>query len=226
MSVEWELDHIILMLDPRSGEGTEFVRRGLEPSYRRAHPGQGTENLCFCFDNAFLELLWTRDRAELAANPLTRARLPERLNWAAQRACPFGIAIRPVANLAETPDLPFKAWAYKPAYLPQGMAIRIATFCDNARLPFLFTAPPSGAPADWTDGRAGMRQMAAGFTRIVAVRLLLPYAPAPALVRALKALPWIGVEWNTKSYGMDVFLEAEGGGIRRMTLPLAAPVPA
>lgn len=224
MTVEWELDHIFLALDPRSDEGTELVRRGLEPSFRRDHPGQGTQNLCFCFDNAYLELLWTRDKTELQANALTRSKLPERMARAANGACPFGIAIRPVAGQENRPELPFKSWAYRPSYLPQGTAIQVATMSDDARLPFLFHVPEARAPADWPNGLAGTRQLASGLVRIVAVRLHLQAAPVAAMAKVQKALPWLGVNWKAPEPRLDVVLQDGTGALKRMPLPFAVPV--
>ena len=224
MTVEWELDHIFLALDPRSEEGTELVRRGLEPSYRRDHPGQGTQNLCFCFDNAYLELLWTRDKAELAANALVRSKLPDRMAWPAKGVCPFGIAIRPVQGQAELPELPFKSWAYRPSYLPQGTAIQVATMSDDARLPFLFHVPGSKPPAEWPDGLAGTRQLATGLVRIVAIRLHLKCAPIAAMAKVQKALPWFGVNWKAQEPMLDIVMQDGSGALKRMPLPFAPPV--
>lgn len=224
MSVEWELDHIFLALDPRSDEGSELVRRGLEPSYRRDHPGQGTQNLCFCFENAYLELLWTRDKAELEANALTRSKLPQRMAWQESAACPFGIAIRPVAGHESRPDLPFKSWAYRPSYLPQGMAIQVATASDDARLPFLFQVPGAKPPAEWADGLSGTRQLASGLLRIVAIRLHLTCAPVAAMAKVQKALPWFGINWKAAEPMLDVIMQDGTGALKRMPLPFAPPV--
>jgi hypothetical protein len=62
-----ELDHIFLMVRPGALEASGLARAGLCESFRRDHPGQGSSNLCYCFDNAHLELLWPARRLVLPA---------------------------------------------------------------------------------------------------------------------------------------------------------------
>ena len=54
-----ELDHLLVFVEPAEAApgGAVFERLaalGLEPSFARRHAGQGTANLCYAFDNAYL----------------------------------------------------------------------------------------------------------------------------------------------------------------------------
>lgn len=47
-----ELDHIFVFIRPDGPEAARLEAIGLVESYRRDHPGQGTSNVCYCFENA------------------------------------------------------------------------------------------------------------------------------------------------------------------------------
>lgn len=52
------IDHIFMLVDPGGPEIAQMTELGLLETYRRVHTGQGTRNICYCFDNMFLELLY------------------------------------------------------------------------------------------------------------------------------------------------------------------------
>lgn len=169
-----ELDHLFVFVDPADAQpgGVAFDRLaalGLEPSFTRRHVGQGTANLCYAFDNAYLELLFVVDESELKASPLGRAGFAPRAAWRRTGASPFGIACRG--------DLAGESWAYRNAGFPPGVSIAISTEGDDPAMPLAFSSPGQAAPSDWSDGRAGRRQTAAGFSRLAIERLTLPRLP-------------------------------------------------
>ncbi len=152
-----ELDHVFLI----SGyEGVPWIDRltdkGLVETYRRTHHGQGTANVCFAFDNAFIELLWITDPTEARSEPIARTRLFERANG----GCPIGIAWR-----GET-DSRIALWEYRPPYLTDGLSIPVAKSSDDPGLPMLFQSPGRLGPAHWTAERRGALQQAANFRRL------------------------------------------------------------
>jgi hypothetical protein len=172
------LDHVFVFTDPGADvEAASLARAGLVESYRRRHPGQGTANRCYCFDNAYLELLWVTDAAALASPPIAPTGLARRAGWRRNGASPFGIAIR-----IAPPDAPppFAAWVWAPPYLPPGNSILVAERNAELRQPFLFRSPGDARPDAWTDGRAGDRQRFAGLAEIAELRLELPSDPPPA----------------------------------------------
>ncbi len=59
-----QLDHIFHFVQDLEAAETLGRSLGLAETYRRNHVGQGTANICYCFENAFLELLLLTDRSE------------------------------------------------------------------------------------------------------------------------------------------------------------------
>ncbi|MBF0335866.1 MAG: hypothetical protein HQL40_19860 [Alphaproteobacteria bacterium] len=110
------------------------------------------------------------DAAEVGGPAIARTRLAERARWRETGASPFGIALR-----GDQPA-PFATWDYAPPYLPAGMTIPVALASDDPRHPFVFVSPGTSRPDQWTDGRAGARQTAAGLRMIEGVALDGPLA--------------------------------------------------
>lgn len=169
-----ELDHLLVFVEPAEAApgGGAFERLkalGMEPSFTRRHAGQGTANLCYAFDNAYLELLYVVDADELVASPLDRAGFAARAAWQQTGASPFGIACRG--------PLPGDGWTYRNQDFPPGVSIAVTTESDDATMPVVFSSPGKTPPSAWTDGRAGRRQTAAGFSRLTIERLTLPRLP-------------------------------------------------
>lgn len=55
--MDLELDHIFVCVKPNAPEAIALNNFGLHEGRRRTHQGQGTVNVCFFFQNAYLELL-------------------------------------------------------------------------------------------------------------------------------------------------------------------------
>ena len=211
-----ELDHLFVMVRPGAPEAAGLAGAGLRESFRRDHTGQGSTNLCYCFDNAYLELLWLRgDPAEARSPPAARLRLAERADWRTTGASPFGIALRTAPGAA----LPFATWDYAAPFLPEGVTIPVALASDDPRQPLLFRSPGSQRPDHWTDGRAGARQAAAGLAEIVHLRLDLPDGiwPSAPLTRLQEVGPLsLG---SAPTHRMVLTLSRPAAAPRRLTLP-------
>lgn len=65
------IDHIFIAVQPGAPEAAVLADFGLAEGSGNRHPGQGTANRRFFFDNAFIELLWLDNAAE-ARNDATR----------------------------------------------------------------------------------------------------------------------------------------------------------
>ncbi len=209
-----ELDHVFVMVRPGAPEAAALTGAGLCESFRRDHPGQGTTNLCFCFDNAYLELLWLCDPAAARTPPAARLRLPERADRQAG-ASPFGIALRTAQGAA----MPFPTWDYAAPFLPAGVTIPIALASDDPAQPLLFRSPGSRRPDAWTDGRAGARQRSAGLAEIVHLQLDLPdgVRPCAPLVRLQEiGLLTLG---SAVAHRLGLTLSRRAGPPRRLALP-------
>jgi hypothetical protein len=114
------------------------LRWGFVEGSSNTHPGQGTANRRFYFDNFMLELLWVSDPAEVRNEGTRRTRLWERCEGRDGRVSPFGIIFRSTGTPPAPP--PFATWSYTPAYLPPGLAMQVA---DGTALfePELFYLP-------------------------------------------------------------------------------------
>lgn len=64
-----ELDHVFVFCTPGDGLEERMKAHGFVETYRRRHPGQGTQNVCFCFDNAFVERVTTPRPGDSARTP-------------------------------------------------------------------------------------------------------------------------------------------------------------
>jgi hypothetical protein len=214
----WEIDHVFVFIAPGAPEAAALTKLGLTESFRRPHPGQGTANACFCFDNAYLELLWIADAHEAATCALARSGIAARAGWRQTGASPFGIALRSADPAAA---LPFPSWDYTAPFLPAGMTIPVATASDDPRQPLLFRSPGNARPDQWTDGRAGAHQSAAGLAEITGVRLVFPAGVTPDPVfDTLAACGLLALERNGAAPTMELVLSrADGGAQACLSLP-------
>ncbi|MEQ5872088.1 VOC family protein [Sagittula sp. NFXS13] len=177
------IDHIFIF--PRNlGELQRRLQNaGLEPSFQREHPGQGTANVCYCFDNLYLELLWVTDAAARLNPQVARTALIER-GTGTTSACPVGIAWR------DGPGRPLEleTWNYTAPFLPAGFSIAVAFESTDPQAPFIFRSPGTSPPTDWRDGRQGNMQRAAGITTVEEVVLEYPVdrRPGSALTEMTK----------------------------------------
>jgi hypothetical protein len=172
-----ELDHVFVLIAPNGPELAYLKSLGLTETYRRKHPGQGTENICFCFDNIFLECLWITNPADATSPAIARTGLFERSQWRAAGTSPFGLAWR---DSPSTPPIEIPTWPFQPPYLPPGMTIAVATDSDDPRQPMLFKSPGSSPPHAWLPERRGALQHQAGLTDITSVILHWPSTAPPA----------------------------------------------
>jgi hypothetical protein len=118
-----EIDHAFVGCRPGAPEADALLRSGFVEGSRNTHPGQGTANRRFFFENFMLELIWIVDPAEATSERTVRTRLWERCSHPGTADSPFGILFR---SDAEGSPPPFQTWAYFPAYLPAGTAIEFA----------------------------------------------------------------------------------------------------
>ncbi len=172
------IDHIFMLVEEDAPEIAHLPTLGLVETYRRVHLGQGTRNICYCFDNLYLEMLWV-DNPEAARSPaIARTGLYERSLWRSNGTCPFGIAwrrssIQPNASKPST-------WAYEPPYLPPGMSIAVATDSDDPRQPMMFELPGSMPPLEWPVEKRGSLQRGAGLGAVIEISLSMPSDAPPS----------------------------------------------
>lgn len=123
LSMFFELDHVFVCTPRGAPEASELVRFGLREGPPNKHPGQGTANRRFVFENAMLELLWVDDEKEATAEQTRRTLLWERWSGRYKGASPFGICLRSAHALSH--PTPFDGWEYRPSYLPKTLCMHI-----------------------------------------------------------------------------------------------------
>lgn len=215
MAGRLEIDHFFVFVEADGDATGQLAQAGLQRNYGRAHPGQGTANACYCFDNAYLELLWVEASAELEAPALARTGLAERARWRRNGSCPFGIALRGGGTM------PFETWDYEAPFLPDGMTIPVALSSDDPHQVFLFRSPGDAGPKDWTNGLAGERQRDAGLAEIVSAILEIPAGTSPCNdLQALEQAGLVTLKSGAPAWRMVLSLSrSHGGGPATLTLP-------
>ena len=109
-----KVDHAFIACAPGAPEADELVRAGFIEGSGNTHPGQGTANRRFFFDNFMLEFLWVADMAEATTGDARRTQLWERCSSREPRSNPFGILLRRTSE--DDTTLPFRTWSYRPSY--------------------------------------------------------------------------------------------------------------
>ena len=132
-----DVDHVFVCVhDLRVAERT-LADFGVYFGLRARHEGQGTENACAFFDNAYLELLGWRDERELQSPAVRPLALSERFQWRQTGASPFGVALR-----VDAVTTSLNAWPYEAPFLPLGESIPILTARSAAHEPLIFLITP------------------------------------------------------------------------------------
>jgi hypothetical protein len=197
-----ELDHVFLCA-PRGARDTALLTAaGLPLGTERVHSGQGTANAVFFFDNAYFELLWLHDEAEVELPAVRPLGLKERCLWRSAGACPYGVALR-----GALPD-GLRTWNYAAPYVAGG--IPIVTPRDAVRQPLVFAMTQPASPAMYPEAR----------TRVTLRRVHIQ-SPWEAC-EELRAVAEAGLVSVTKgeSFHMELEFEDENERDFRPDLPL------
>lgn len=154
-----QVDHIFIFSNDKGQEADELVNFGLAEGSSRAHPGQGTTNRKFYFENFFLEVLWVHDRKELINGPARSIGLQELSQFVKRGNSRYGLCL---VNTPETDQLFSKSISYQPDYFPGGKSIDVLTHQQSTSLPWTFRLPFRGgkkAPTEPTNHYAGIRKL-------------------------------------------------------------------
>lgn len=167
-----ELDHLFLFAAPGGPEAALLTKFGLKEGARRTHAGQGTSNVCFCFRNAYLELIWASDAAEIGSELVKPLGLRERSLWRENGSSPFGVCFRSTGPEGKAP--PFGSWPYRPPYLPPGMSIAMGRNSRRCEEPLLFFLAEAVRPDSWPPERKPAFDHAPALREITSVRIEFP----------------------------------------------------
>ena len=199
-----ELDHVFL---PATAKQAQLLSDfGLSEAYRREHAGQGTANVCFCFANAFLELLYITDSDAVQQPTVAPLRLFERLSGA-PATCPFGICLRSADG-----GPVFDDYAYPLDGLPPGARVDIAQ--AGAEEPLWFSFAPSMRPDQRPAASRPPLTHRVGLGSITRVTLASPAGPprSPASQLARTASPGIDVI-EAPTYSLTLGFDQEKAGL-------------
>ncbi|MDH3650633.1 MAG: VOC family protein [Saprospiraceae bacterium] len=133
-----EVDHIIIFSNNQGNEANELVKFGLTEGSNRVHPGQGTRNRKFYFENFFLEIVWVCNESEITSELTAPTRLWERANHRMNGSSPFGLCL---VNSDDTDHLFGECLKYRPSYLPEGLSFDIITNEAHTYLPWTCRLP-------------------------------------------------------------------------------------
>ncbi len=210
-----EVDHIFVFVADHRAAAQSMAAAGLHETYRRVHHGQGTANVCYCFDNLFVELLWLTSKKDAAHPLMSRMGFLARSGLNGSQYCPFGIAWR-----GEAIDIP--VWAFSPPYLPEGIKIDVAVDSDDPAQPLMFNFPGSTAPVTWSDEKRGKLQHDAGYSTVTNIGLFKPSAVEPShMLKSFAGRAGITLlDSPENNYAMELTLNRlDGSPAHRLQLP-------
>lgn len=154
-----QIDHIFIVSTQAGAEADELVRFGLTEGSSRRHPGQGTQNRKFYFENFFLEILFIVDAEELSRPAIETSGLTRRMHFQQTGLAPFGLCL---INTPDTDSVFESAYPYQPDYFPEGMCIDVLSHEAHPSLPWMFRLPFRGIgkkPDEPTEHAVGIRQL-------------------------------------------------------------------
>ena len=156
-----ELDHLFICVDGNAEVADLLCDFGLSEGTASRHPGQGTANRRFYFNNAFIEFLFLVDTEEALSAITKPTNLYERLSCTTDQVSPFGVCFRPSK---EGEKVPFPTWSYRPKYLPPSFDVSIAQAPVFEPMWFHldFAKRPDAANSDnrqTTDHRCGYKEI-------------------------------------------------------------------
>lgn len=147
--MQLELDHVFICTAVDAPEAEQLIELGWSEGTPNTHPGQGTANRRFFFDNAFLELVWVADAHEAQSALVRRTGLWERWSRRSGGASPFGIGLRPAAK--SDGEIPFPTWEYRPPYLPDPLVIHMGENSQVVTEPLVFFLSFARRPDSYPD---------------------------------------------------------------------------
>lgn len=142
-----ELDHVFILVEPEATVADQFVDLGLQESFSRSHPGQGTSNRRFELCNSMIEFLWVRDADEAYNGPGKNLRFKQRSKKPGPS--PFGL----VLNRKDPADqhMPFEGWKYQPDYFEPPQAFHVGVNSKKLLEPLCIYVPFMEPPKRQTD---------------------------------------------------------------------------
>lgn len=168
-----QLDHVFVFTRLGASPVASCLQQaGFTEGSRATHPGQGTSNRRFFFNNAYLELIWVDNESEVRSPLIAKTQLWERSNWQTMGRSPFGVSLRQISRIQ--PDKSFPTWDYLAPYLPPQTSIYIADNNEHHNEPLIFIYPPGVRPDSKPDSIREPLNHVNGASEITKVTITLP----------------------------------------------------
>jgi len=185
-----EFDHLFICVDKPAAGADQLKEFGLTEGTSNQHPGQGTANRRFFFQNSFIELLFITDQVELNSELTKPTKLHERFPSGFYTASPFGVCFRPSNGNTE---VPFQSWNYKPQFLPPGLHIPVAK--SPAIEPMWFFLSFGSRPDMASPEKRQPTEHSCGFNNITSVNIIAPLSDGISTA-GIEASNVAGVEFS------------------------------
>jgi hypothetical protein len=182
------IDHIFISSRNSGIEANQLLNSGFLEGSNRIHPGQGTRNRKFYFQNFFLEILWENDPMELESELIKKTGLRERVKFWESGFSRFGLGLE---NNEKSDVLFGSCEYYQPVYFPVGNRFEILPNRENSGLPWTFRGPFRGAKSNHTEPI----EHSNGIGSLTQAIFLIPEAMMNSdFVRKMQGLPQVGFE--------------------------------
>lgn len=166
-----EIDHLFVCTKNNASIADFLVQNGFLEGTANRHPGQGTANRRFFFNNVFLEFIYLDDKELICQFAKTTPSLDILLRLTDQegRYSPFGIGFRPTK---QGEAVPFPHWRYQPSYLPDEYSIEVGMASSNE--PLWFFLDFSGRPDHVAEEKRQPLFHPCGIQQLTGIQLTIP----------------------------------------------------
>ena len=200
-----ELDHVFIFVSEGAPEADGLLKFGFPEGKANVHPGQGTSNRRFFFNNMMLELLWVSNVDEVKSALTKPTMFWERWNGRNKKTSPFGIVLR-----SSSEEAPFHGWEYKPVYLPEGLSFLVGNNAELLSEPIFFRMPLGKMPGPGKETQP--LQSKSGFSQVTSVCVKMPQmSPDSPAVKALGHVDAISFK-ESDSHVMEIGFDGEKRG--------------
>ncbi|MBT8340155.1 MAG: VOC family protein [Desulfatitalea sp.] len=197
-----ELDHVFIFVSEGAPEADKLIKFGFSEGEPNVHPGQGTSNRRFFFDNMMLELLWVSNIDEAKSELTRQTMLWERWNER-KNISPFGLIFR-----SSSKEVPFKGWEYKPKYLPDGLSFLVGNNSGILTEPIILKMPNGDRPAH---KKNPILQNISGFNNVSSLCVKMPLSLQSSTLRTIGSLERISFE-ESDNHVMEIGFDKENSG--------------
>ena len=197
-----ELDHFFVLVEPDGEIADLLITLGMNESFGRDHPGQGTSNRRFELSNSMFEFLWVRDVDEANNGP------GRKLNFVDRSRCndtsPFGI----ILNRTDESErgMPFKGWTYQPDYFEPPMAFHVGDNSSNLHEPLCIYMPFMNPPGRKTEHGV--------FKSLSHVKITTPANPLSDVMDAVNSADRVSIA-SGQLHLMEVTLDGNRQGLSK-----------